>query len=814
MNAKFDDSIYEKIKVSPDSMMVAVEDTEVEEYTKADSVKKLWVKIKPNLPHVLIWMSWIAIAAGIIVRVIDLVSAVIHINILYLNYNAILMLAEAFVPAGIWIFQSHYEYFGMYIRRKILTLCIAAISISITICQMLYAAGYYLLVPLIFKLPVTVDITASMIINLAKGVLACLVIGPGVWLIYSFFLRIFDKNNREAIEHFKVTRNMDLRKHKKFLYDAKFVRRVDDGHIYTIKEKDRFLHGLIDGTTGTGKTSGVFSAEITGDLNQKIYNIDYLKQKFFKLATKGDISLKKPFEDKDFNIYDFEPNTKKGKRQYNRYVTNVRDAGITVLAPNAPFCDEIYELASKRGLPVYRIDPTLDENGHHKPGYIGINPLYIDPRKTGLARRIEINAKACLFADVMQAVYDSGSKGDPYFASVNRNVTTAVTILLELTFEGFHGRQPNPEDVQAVCNNFDLAADYLQALKNMPGKSDYQFVIDFIELNILGPGRKKMDEQATGLRMLMNDLLINPLFKAVLCAEHTVDLDRILAEGAVTVVNYATELGMAQAKAFGMFFAFSFNNAVLRRPVKLRSPHFYFIDELPLLIHPNMELCFTYFRQFNVSTNVAIQSVDQFRKSPATAYFESVVLGNTGYQIFFGRISPQEMELVEKLGGVVEEIIEQESVQETAMSMENTQKSFTKRLTPQKVNRVDGGRARYLDFQQVYVFAVDEGNAVPPFKGKVNFVSRHERMKTKRVRFDWSKFKTNTKPLNDGPEKQVGQPLIRINNNIAETSRIRLNDLQEEHLKTETYILPDKDSNNNSDNNSDDNSDDFFFLQQ
>lgn len=808
MDSNFDNTIYEKIKVSPDSLMTAAEEESVEDYTLSDALKKTWIKFRPKIPQIIIWTGWLIIVICNAVKAIHLVTAIMRINIVYLNYNIPLILTNAFIPIVLWIFQSHYEYFGMYIKRKLLTLCIAAVALTLVVCQILYAAGYYLLVPLIFKLPVTVDITAVMIINLAKGLLTCLVAGPGIWLLYSFFGRIFDKNNRESIAHFKVDRNMDLRKNKEFLYDAKIVRKLDDGSLYTIKEKDRSLHGLIDGTTGTGKTSAVFSGEITGDLNQKVYNIDYLKEKFYSLAKNRDIAITKSFKDEEFSVYNFEPLTKQGRKKYNSYVKNIRNAGITVLAPNASFCDEVYELATKRGFYVNRIDPTLDSKGHHKPGYIGINPLYINPKKTGLERRIEINAKACLFADVMQAVYDSGSRGDPYFTSVNRNVTTSLTILLELTFEGFHKRQPNPEDVQSICNNFDLALKYLQALKKMPGKSDYQFVIDFIEYNLLGAGRKKMEEQVSGLRMLMNDLLINPLFKAVLCAENTIDLDQILIDGAVTVVNYATELGMAQAKAFGMFFAFSFNNAVLRRPINMRPPHFYFIDEFPMLIHPNMEVCFTYFRQFNVSVNVAIQSIDQVRKFPATAYFESILLGNTGYQIFFGRISPQEMDIIERLGGVVDDIVEQSTVQENAMSMENTQKSFSTRLTPQKVNRIEGGNARYLDFLQVYMFAVDNGNAIPPFRGKVNFVAEHERMKIKRVRYNWDEL-IDDKYLNNSLSNaecnkrstDTSAAAIRINEEVN-ISKIHLNNVQKNFI----------DNSDKSDDETDD-ADDFFMLQ-
>lgn len=750
----FDNTVYDRLRVASEAMTLSEENTD-NGYTSADARTRAVLRIKPMIPVVLIWAAWAVIAVLDTVKAVHLIQAVFSIDISRMSYSVPLLILSVAAPAALWIGQSHFEHFGTFLNRKILTLCIAAVSITLAACQLFYAAGYYLLMPAVFHIPARGEITPGMVIGLAKGVLSAVTAGPGIWLAVMLFKRIFDPHNRSSIEHFVVDRNFDTRKNRKYAYDARFVRRVDDGSMYVVKEKDRFLHMLADGTTGTGKTSSIFNVEIVGDLNQKVTNTDELKTIFHRLVLDGDLRILHPFDDRDFSVFNFEPVTDKGEKEYNRCLKTIQNAGITVVAPNSSFGDDVYEFATKRGFRVNRVDPTLGPDGRHKPGFIGFNPLYIDPEKKGLDRRIEINAKACLFADVLQAVYDSGSKGDPYFASVNRNVTTSVTIMLELTFEGFHGRQPNPEDVQKVCNNFDRARDYLDALREMPDHEDYQFVIDFVDFNLLGAGRKTMETQASGLRMLINDLLINPLFKSVLCAENSIDLDRVLRNGEITVVNYATELGMSQAMAFGMFFAFSFNNAVTRRPgnESTRVPHFYYIDEFPLLLHPNMETCFTYFRQFRVCTNVAIQSVDQVRKNPSTSYFESVLLGNTGTQIFFGRISPLEMQIIEKLGGTEEKLVEQQGVTENAMTMDNTQMTFTTRTSTQDVSRVSGGSARYMDFQHVIMFSTDSGNAVPPFEGKVGFVEKHERQKVRRVCYDdWADLYRNAPAVESLPD--------------------------------------------------------------
>lgn len=735
MELKFNEDIYSLIKVSDEAMTNAPED----EFGN-NGAGRLWLKFKPRIPIICIWAVWVLFIILIVIRVINITKGIYYLDSSVVNLSPFLNYFCVLGPIFLWVGQTVTEHFGIFKVRKYSTLCVTLFSIGVFFFQLFFGLGYYLFVPLIFKLPVTVDITKTMIVNLARGVL--FICTMGVPLVFTVFImrRVFAPENRDMINSFRLNRHFDLRKNKKFKYDARYVKRVDDGRVYTIKEHDRYLHTLLDGTTGTAKTSAAMSPAIVGDLNQRAFNEDYVKERFLGLVKSGDLKIKESFD--YFSFDKFEPVTDKGKMEYEKILKKAPIAGITLLAPNSSLGDTIYNYAYKRGMKVNRIDPVLDANERHKPGFIGFNPLYIDPEVRGLSRRIEINAKACLFADVLQAVYDAGSKGDPYFSSVNRNVTTSIAILLLLTFEGFHGRQPNPADIQDIINDFGRARDYFNALKKMENNSDYQFIIDFVGYHMLGEGAKEMNKHASGLKMLINDLLINPLFKSVLCAEESIDIDKALRNGEITIVNYATELGMSQAMAFGMFFAFTFNNAVIRRPgpEDSRSPHFYFIDEFPVLLHARFEQMFTYYRQFRVGSCVAIQTLDQMRKNPSTAYFESILLGNTAHQMFYGRLSPTEMEIIQKMGGEVDYVMEQNTVSETSITSDNPQYSYSTRETVQKQARLDSTKARYQDFMQVYFFTVDNGTPIPPFHGKVNFVEQYEKVGLKRYNPSWDKY--------------------------------------------------------------------------
>lgn len=745
MEKLFNIDIYERIKVSPDAMSNAIE----EEIKNEDIKNRTYLKIKPLIPIFSIYIMWIVFVIGLIWRIYNIGECIYYLEPASLSTNLALNCFLVFGPVALWIGQSVTEHFGVYRIRKYITLGITLLSFCVYFFQLSYVLAYHFFVPLIFKLPVNVDITKSMIVNLARGVVAVGTVAVPFAFAWFMFKRVFSGENRDMINSFRLNRHFDTRKNKKFLYDSRYVRRLDTGEFHVIKEQDRSLHTLLDGTTGTAKTSGAMSPQIVGDLNQRVYNEDYVKREFYSLLKSKDISITKPFD--YFSVDNFRAETEYGKTKMQKVLRKAPLAGATLLAPNASLGDSIYEYAHKRGIKVNRIDPTLDALERHKPGFIGFNPLYIDPEVKGLSRRIEINAKACLFADVLQAVYDMGSKGDPYFSSVNRNVTTCVSILLLLTFEGYHGRQPDPTDVQAIVNDFSRARDYFNALRKMDNSSDYQFVIDFVGYYLLGEGAKEMVKHASGLKMLINDLLINPLFKSVMCATESIDIDRALKNGEITIVNYATELGMSQSVAFGMFFAFTFNNAVMRRPgtEKTRAPHFYYIDEFPVLLHPRFEQMFTYYRQFRVASCVAIQSLDQMKKNPSTSYFEDILLGNTAHHMFYGRMSTHEMEIIEKLGGMVDTISEQKTVNETALSLENTQLSYSVRETMQKEARVDSTKARYQDFMHVFFDTVDNGTPIPPFLGKVNFVPDFEKVGLKRYSPKWHKFfpKENVEPV-------------------------------------------------------------------
>lgn len=631
----------------------------------------------------------------------------------YINMSAASVLAAVLFQLAAFVALTHYDYWN-YHKRKLLFVGVMAFTL-VTAASGIFTYLYGItLRPLVFMLPVTEDISPAMIINTSRLLDTVFTALPSAALAYRVFSLLGDGEVRKGIYGFKIDKIIDMRKDKRFKYDLKFLRRMDTGLPYVIKMKDRQLHASIGGATGAAKTSTVLTISIANDLDQKAFNEDYCKKELEKRMD-SDIAKNRMFHDRDFKMKYFTGLTKEGEHFIDGLMAKAPSAGITCLAPNESFSDEIYMLATNRGFKVNRVDPILTD-----------------------------------------------------FAKLNKNVTTAFTILLLVTMEYVHpGHHVTPEDVQRLVDDFDLVKPYYYALLKNYGDNDdvfdaagnpiparlrdincgrYQFIVPLVNNDILSEnGRKQMENQIRGLRTIMSDFINNPLIHDVFCVQESIDIDKILEDGEITVVNYALELGMCEATAFGLFFSLSFNNAVVRRPGTefTRLPHYYYIDEFPILLHSDQEQMFTMFRQYNVSNMVAFQTYDLFDKTPVTRFLKGVVMNNTAHQVVFGRVSVNEMDMFSKLAGKELQTISQDTVSETPISDPDTKKSFSSRITPTWVNAREGADFRYKDFREVSVFTVDQGSPKTVFDCKVSFLDKKRRNAvTSRYAVDWDKYET------------------------------------------------------------------------
>lgn len=750
MQETYQSKTYDAFKNTMKEMMDAEEDrldAEIEEYQEEEkSIQQVISGLRKDkvIPYAIL-VFYGLLALHLITTVIGFSQCIYFIEIEYLDLNTFSVIFWMCLPIVSFISSTCYKFWNFHMRKNII-LWLTASSLIVELAKFVYLIVFSIFVPLIVKLPIVQGISCAMILYLMRLVLVVFTFSFIIWMYSTVYNLVSDKYTMEMIKAFRIDTyiNKDIfASFDKYSYNSAFIWRMSSGFKYVIREKDRFLHMLVDGVTGSGKTSSAFIPMVVDDLDCKVRNEDALKKELCNAVQKGTVRIVKSFKDNEFSIHNFAP--KKGYENVLKTLEkNYRSAGMTILAPDASLTDQVYDFCQKRSIKCNRIDPELDpETLKKKPGCVGFNPLYISPSITPEHPRYHmvVAQKASLFADVLQAIAELGGKSEQYFASLNRNILLCFIILLELTYGRVNpGQQPNIIVLQGMINDFSRVDKYYRELKKDKELAErYQFVIDFINNDINGEGKKKMNEQATGLRIMINELLANPSVREILCSENSVDQDKMLAEGEVTVVNYSQEMGDRDATALGLFFALSFNNACLRRPgtEDTRIPHFYVIDEFPVLMHSQFEKCVTLFRKYRVASCFAIQTLDQMKKNGTLKYLSGVMQANCAHQILYGRINPEEMKLFEQLAGKEAVETEQATTTQTALTTTDPNFSYSSRTSVTEENVMSGASMRNRGFQEVTVFSVKNGGTVKPFHGRLSFLEQKKKKKVKRYHVDW-----------------------------------------------------------------------------
>ena len=678
------------------------------------------------------------------------------------------------------IISSAWPYWNFWHRKKYQMFIVCSLSV-ICFSQFLYYMVSTVIVPFLLMPEPNKWVTKDMWMFLIRFLTIVPTLFGSIGFGSFMFSTVFNRFAIETITGFRLMNHIDLRKGKKYLYDATVVWKLSNGRRYRIREKDRYTHSLINGSTGTAKTSSIIVPMINGDLLKRCLNMDTLKTKLFELVKNGDADVIRKVDEKKFDGSEIAGKTPKIQKEIDRLRKLHPACGITVIAPDASLTDSVFGLCRSKNIDCNRVDPMPDEKspiGKNKEGFIGFNPLFISPNIPSWKRPQEVVKRATLFADVMQSIHELKGKGDPFFTSINRTVTVSFSICLIVAYPEIEGRQPNPADVQDVVNNFSRIKKYYEVLVKVNNalKQDetigniYGFACDFIKLDILGAGSADMFDHSRGLRMMMNEFLGNPLIRRVLCVpeDRTVDLDQMLKQGQITVLNYALELGETDSKGFGLFFLLSFIDAVFRRPSAegaATNPHFLIIDELPVIIHPMFERAISLFRKYKVAIVGALQSLDQMEKNNDTKYLKGTLMGGCAHHFVFGRCGTDEMKRYSDLCGKEYVEVETHTQSETALTADDPNISFSTRNELKQEEVLAGSSMRNLQFQEITLFTVVNANIVPPFFGKVNFLPESAKNKIERPTFDWDRYLISSDGQPDINEEDVNEALEEMSSN-------------------------------------------------
>lgn len=541
-----------------------------------------------------------------------------------------------------------------------------------------------------------------------------------------------------------------------------------------VPETKRYEGTLVQGATGTGKTATVLLPMSALDLERKYFFREYSKKIGYAMLKKGIAYMNGPFNNeyinRNFSLSYLKP--KRGMEE--QFLTDVKsviqfqdnatgkmyykDIGITIVENDGKFISDFIGVAKNFDIDVLSIDPA-------NPDTLSINPFAIeDPAKV-----------ASIVADVLNSMYEDqggGGAGDPFFTQVTIDAFQNLSILLKEMYPRMNdGEVASLEDMLELLYNFDKVEEMTEEMKKIPElEQKYKLLIAYFEKNFYKPslningyeipgtrgsGRKDTEKFLYGAITQLNNLIRNPGLKRALCGKtNMINFDKALEDGKViTACSRKGDLGVLQAKAFGMFFILQFQDAVLRRKgtEDTRTPHFLYIDEFPEYINKDMEVMFTLFRKYRCGVTIALQNLSQLSKGDkkGTGYYRQTVLANTKTQIVFGDTVPEDSAYWEKAFGINK--IPDAS---TSYKIVDGELVGSSSIEVKKKTRAEAYKIQDLGFKAVFFKTKDAKGKTIYGKGKTDFLNSKYKQKSHTLMFNFEKYMmskpdTPTITLND-----------------------------------------------------------------
>lgn len=658
-----------------------------------------------------------------------------------------------------------------------------------------------------------------------------------VFKIIDYFLLIFrDEDLPKAIAGFSGISVVKKSKEGGAFTCETVICRADGSSVpVVVPEKKRYEATLVQGATGTGKTATVLLPMSALDLERKHFFREYSKRIGYSMLKKGIAYMSGPFTNeyvnRNFILNYLHP--KRGMEEQfmdeikpvMQYIDNstgkitYKNLGVTIVENDGNFISQFIGVANNFDIDVLTIDPAAPETT------LSINPFAIpDPAKA-----------ASIVSDVLNAMYEStggGKAGDPFFTQVTIDAFQNLSILLKEMYPRLHdGEIASLEDMLELLYNFDAVEEMTEEMKKIPElEQKYKLLIRYFEKNFYKPslningyeipgtrgsGRKDTEKFLYGAITQLNNLVRHPGLKAALCGKkNIIDFDKALEEGKViTACSRKGELGILQAKAFGMFFILQFQDAVLRRKgnEESRTPHFLYIDEFPEYITKDMEVMFTLFRKYRCGVTVAIQNLSQLEKS-GHSYYRQVVLANTKTQIVFGDTVKEDSEYWEAAFG-------KKKVPDATTSFDisnGVHKGTGKtKMEVKKKAKIEGYKLAELGFGSIFYKTKNASGKSIYGKGKTSFLDAKYKEKAPSQMFNFEKYMmskpdTPTIIMNDSDDSDNADNLFGVNTDARIKEELRKAAIGSATLDSNDMIYNDNDNNHSSSNLADSNSDSSF----
>lgn len=423
-----------------------------------------------------------------------------------LNIPVLLSVVFAILPFAVWVWSTTTDYW-CYLDRKKFFFKLCYIHTFVLVMLHIYRMAYKLVVGYVAKIPYTLFLDVKGHESLTQGAVFYLTAGLGMLVGYAFFNKSFFETHliNEFITTFKLGHHVDFRDNKENLYDFEILNELSTGKPLKVKETDRFTGTLVNGQSGTGKTSTIFTTSIGEDLRKKLKNLENCKTALYQMVCQGKLKLKPGINEPvlacgEFNANAFiatgdtEAEIDENTKAYKKVLETYPNCGITAIAPNDGLINDVIGLCKKLHLKVNVVDPLPDEKTKkYKDNYTGINPFYINPAMTEEEKRTDISDKAAMFADIMASINDESGSTDVYFADINKSVTVNVAIVNMVAIYGMYNRQADIFDMQACINDFSILEERVKYIEDNYGSVK----VNFAEIPSKNKKRKQDDQKGT-----------------------------------------------------------------------------------------------------------------------------------------------------------------------------------------------------------------------------------------------------------------------------------------------------------------------------
>ena len=291
--------------------------------------------------------------------------------ILFVDYGILTphILYAAFwlcMPPLLFIWGTRYPFYN-FRHTKYACLFGVLLSCYLTVLSLIYKLLSRIFLPWIMDLPTDEAFTKGMVLVLARLATQLPLIPAGVLLAKAAFFPLRDEECLQRIMAYKITHSLPPEKKAPadIAYNMNIVKDINTGKNITVYAKDRFLHTLVDGTSGTGKTSSTILPAIRDDLNMRCQAEDLQKEQLRPLLENGEISYAPPKNTRGFSITDCIPIVPDAgqlndaeveqriagmQEQLERLRLAYPVCGITVLAPDDSLTDDVCRLCDARGI--------------------------------------------------------------------------------------------------------------------------------------------------------------------------------------------------------------------------------------------------------------------------------------------------------------------------------------------------------------------------------------------------------------------------------------------------------------------------------